>query len=38
MNHPAITFALFALGMLAMLVPALLLAFFARDSKSGGAP
>ena len=37
MNHPAVTFALFGLGMLAMIVPVLLLALFARDSRSPDA-
>ena len=34
LNHPAFTFCLFALGMLAMIVPILVLAFFTRDSRS----
>ena len=34
LNHPAVTLTLFAIGMLAMIVPALVLAFFTRDSRS----
>ncbi len=37
MNQAVVTLVLFTLGMLAMIIPVLLLAFFARDSKSAGA-
>ena len=37
MDQSVLTLSLFALGMLAMIVPALLLAFFTRDRHSSDA-
>jgi len=36
MDQHIVTLCLFALGMLVMIVPIMLLAFFARDSTSAG--
>ena len=38
MDTAIVTLTLFGLGMLAMVVPVLLLALFARDSNSANAP